>query len=462
MTIALSMIILSCVIALGKLLGRFKIWGVSFGVTWVLFIGIVFAHFGYNLNPEILHFMKEFGLILFVYSIGMQVGPSFFSSFMSGGIRLNCLATLVVILGAVVTLALIEITGIDAPTMIGVMSGAVTNTPGLGAAQQTFTDVTGLDSSNIALGYAVAYPLGVVGCIASFILLKFILFKKEDAVVPQSTAPSQDAAEVHTGAVIQKKIIVSKRKINGLQLAKLEFDKYLGANVVKIRRAGVEISVSPETRLQLGDVVTVSGTKSSAEAMEKVLGNSLKKLDHPNLFAIFAGIAFGCFLGSIPFHIPGIPQPIKLGLAGGPLIVSILISYFGPRFKMITYSTTSANLMIREIGISLFLACVGLQAGDGFVDSIVNKGGCMWILYGAIITIIPLLLSGAVGKLLMRMKYTTLIGVLAGATTNPPALAYASDQDKNNDAAAVGYATVYPLTMFLRVLVAQLLILFVI
>ena len=423
MTLALSIIILCTVIALGKILGRCKLFGISLGVTWILFVGIVFAHYGYILDAQLLHFVKEFGLILFVYSIGMQVGPSFFSSFRSGGVKLNLLASLLVLCGVAVTYFLIKVTGTDPATMVGVMSGAVTNTPGLGAAQQAYADATGGDPAVIAQGYAVAYPLGVVGCILSFILLKNFFRSEKPLAVPTQ----QEATETQvSGKLISRKISISKRKLNGAVLGKLEFDKYLGVNITKIRRAGIEIAARPDTILQMGDVLTVVGSEAAVTGMEKVLGNSIRRLNEPNLIAIFAGIALGCALGSIPIHFPGIPQPVKLGLAGGPLIVAILISCFCPRFKIVTYITTSANLMIREIGISLFLACVGLEAGSGFVDTIVNKA---------------------------------LIGVLSGASTNPPALAFAGEQDKNSDEAAVGYATVYPLTMFLRVLAAQLMVL---
>lgn len=483
MNIALSIIILSTVIALGKVLGKCKIFGISLGVTWILFVGIVFAHFGYVLDAELLHFTKEFGLILFVYSIGMQVGPSFFSNFRAGGVKLNLLAVMLIALGVLTTWVLVKLSGVPAPTMVGVMSGAVTNTPGLGAAQQAFADATGGDPSGIALGYAVAYPLGVVGWILTFVALKPLLSK-------QVTSPAYDAAladaasgkqadEDHPlakageeilaqgGKSISKKVIVSKSKLNGMSLGKLDFEKYLGAHVVKIRRAGIEITPTPQTLIQLGDVLTVVGSEPAIKGIEKIMGNSLKKLDEPNLIAIFAGIALGCLLGSVPFHIPGIPQPIKLGLAGGPLIVSILISYFGPRLKVVTYTTTSANLMIREIGISLFLASVGLQAGTGFVDTIVNKGGLIWILYGAIITVVPLAICALFGRLVLKVPFTTLMGVLAGASTNPPALAFANETARtlpkgSEDGAAIGYATVYPLSMFLRVIAAQMMILFMI
>lgn len=462
--IAHIMIILSLVIAFGKILGKTKIFGISFGVTWVLFIGIIFGHFGLTIDPNLLHFMKEFGLILFVYSIGLQVGPGFFSSFKSGGLPLNMLALTVVLLGAAVALGLHYATGTPVTTMTGIMSGAVTNTPGLGAAQQAYFDTTGSSALDIALGYAVAYPLGVIGCILSFILIKKLFYRTAPVKAKEEAHPVTDAkveaSEAKSGSYISRKILISKPKLNGMPLGKLELPEHFGATVVRINRSGVELEATPQTRLQYGDFVKVVGDKKAIEAVEKVLGNSLKRLDQPNLVPIFIGIALGCILGSIPVAFPGIPQPVKLGLAGGPLIVSILISHFGPRFKVITYTTTSANLMLREIGISLFLACVGLEAGEGFVETIVHGGGLKWILYGALITLIPVILGGVIGRYILKVDYNTLIGVLSGSCTNPPALAYAGEQDRSTDSAAVGYATVYPLTMFLRVLVAQLMILF--
>ncbi len=458
------MIILSVVIALGKILGRCKICGISFGVTWVLFVGIVFGHFGLTINPNLLHFMKEFGLILFVYSIGLQVGPGFFSSFKSGGLPLNMLALFVVAVGAAVTLGIHWLTGTPITASVGIMSGAVTNTPGLGAAQQAYFDTVGSSAPDIALGYAVAYPLGVIGCIMSFILIR-MFYKTSPVSASKGFAGASEKyvfekeADASKKNYVSRKILISKSKLNGMTLEKLDFPDHLGATVVRINRSGVELAATPQTRLSYGDLVTVVGSEMSVAAVEKVLGNSLKRLDQPNLIPIFVGIALGCILGSIPIAFPGIPQPVKLGLAGGPLIVSILISHFGPRFKVITYTTTSANLMLREIGIALFLACVGLEAGEGFVETIVHGGGLSWIFYGALITLIPVLLGGVLGRFVFKVDYNTLIGVLAGSCTNPPALAFASEQDRSTEAASVGYATVYPLTMFLRVLVAQLLIL---
>ena len=381
--IAHILIIISIVIALGRILGKTKICGISFGVTWVLFVGILFAHHGLTIDHNLIHFLKEFGLVLFVYSIGLQVGPGFFSSFRSGGLVLNGLAVFIIAVGVLVTVGIHFLADIPVTTVTGIMSGAVTNTPGLGAAQQTYFDITGNTANDIAQGYAVAYPLGVIGCILSFILIRIVLYRVSGA---------ESRSAVH-----------NERKTAG-----------------------------------------------------EVRGNS----DQPNLIPIFIGIALGCILGSIPISLPGIPQPVKLGLAGGPLIVSILISRFGPRFHIITYTTPSANLMIREIGISLFLACVGLEAGEGFVDTLVHGDGMKWIMYGALITVIPVLAGGFIGKYVLRLDYNTLTGVLSGACTNPPALAYASEQDRDSDKTGVAYATVYPLSMFLRVLAAQLMVLF--
>ena len=463
--IAHILIILSLVIALGKLLGNTKIFGVSFGVTWVLFVGILFSHFGLTIDGNLLHFLKEFGLVLFVYSIGLQVGPGFFSSFRSGGLGLNALAASVILTGVGVTLLILWLTGTPITTMVGVMSGAVTNTPGLGAAQQAFSDITGQSAPDIALGYAVAYPLGVIGCILAFIIIRKTIYRREPVIKTEDRKAStvtneQIKAKEHKGNYISRKILISKPKLSGVKLGDLKFPENLGATIVRINRSGIELAATASTRLQYGDMVKVVGSAEAVSAVEKVLGNSMKRLDHPNLIPIFVGIALGCILGSIPIMFPGIPQPVKLGLAGGPLIVSILISHFGPRFKVITYTTVSANLMIREIGIALFLACVGLEAGERFVDTIIHGGGLVWIFYGAMITVIPVLIGGVIGRYVLKIDYSTLTGVLSGSCTNPPALAYAGEQDKDTENAAVGYATVYPLSMFLRVLAAQLLILF--
>ena len=473
--IAHSIIILALVIALGKMLGKSKAGGISLGVTWVLFVGILFSHFGMTLDSNLLHFMKEFGLILFVYSIGLQVGPGFFSIFRSGGLKLNLLAIFICLCGAATAIAIHFLADIPMTTITGIMSGAVTNTPGLGAAQTAYADSFGSNAPDIALGYAVAYPLGVIGAIASFLIIKQCFYRKGNVIVTSEKksedidirAEEKEAQKViiskHVEAAdtrfISRRFIISKRSLNGVTLGRLNFEEVLGASVTRIRRAGLDFKASPDFKLQYGDLVTVVGSKESVAGVEKVLGNSLKRLDEPNLIPIFIGIALGVLLGSIPVTFPGIPQPVKLGLAGGPLIVSILLSHFGPRMNVITYTTASANLMLREIGICIFLACVGLEAGNGFVDTVVNNGGLIWIAYGALITVIPLMAAGIIGRYVMKLDYLTLIGVLSGASTNPPALAFASEQDKSTDTASVSYAAVYPLTMFMRVLIAQLMIL---
>lgn len=540
--VAHSVLILSLVIAFGIMLAKIKVAGVSLGITWILFVGIVFGHFNMTLNEHLLHFMKEFGLILFVYSIGLQVGPGFFSAFKKGGLTLNLLAMLVVFLGVVITIILHFVTGTPITTMVGILSGAVTNTPGLGAAQQANSDLNGIDAPEIALGYAVAYPLGVVGIILSLIALKYILrinTKTEEAeaerglghiqeltvrpisfeirneaidgkkikdirplmnrdfvisrvqyhdgqetelansdtilhlndkILVISTPKDIEAISVFFGKqidmqweqldkkLISRRILITKPELNGKMLSQLKIRNNFGASITRVNRSGVDLVAAPQLQLQMGDRVTIVGSELAVSHAEKVLGNSMKRLDHPNLIPIFLGIALGCILGSTPFVFPGIPQPVKLGLAGGPLIVSILISRFGPQYKMITYTTMSANLMLREIGISLFLACVGLGAGKGFVETVIYDGGYVWVGYGVIITIVPLLIAGLVGRYVFKLNYYTLIGVLGGSTTNPPALAYSNDLT-SCDAPAVGYATVYPLTMFLRVLTAQILIL---
>ena len=540
-----SILLLSIVIALGIQLGKIKIFGISLGITLVLFVGIVMGHFGFTMNPEILHFFKEFGLILFVYSVGMQVGPGFFSSFKQGGVTLNMLACGIVFLGVVTALVIHYVTGVPIPTMVGILSGAVTNTPGLGAAQQAYTDMFGVADPTIALGYAVAYPLGVIGIILALIVIRYafrVNFEKETeqlnsedsshnneakpislivknpAIFGKTVAEisslierdfvvsrvwrndnkqiemasaqtvlneddkifvittEQDAETIKAfigiefemerkqwirmeSQFINRRILVTKPELNGKRLGQLKLRKLYGINITRINRSGIDLVATPNLTLQVGDRVNVVGTESAVTNVEKVLGNSLKRLNEPNLIAIFVGIALGIFLGSIPLTFPGIPQPVKLGLAGGPLIVAILVSRFGYHYKLITYTTQSANFMLREIGITLFLACVGIGAGDGFVDTIVNNGGFAWIGYGFIITFLPLIIIGSIGRYFCKVNYFTLMGLIAGSTTDPPALAY-SNATAGNDAPAVGYATVYPLTMFLRVLTAQLMILF--
>lgn len=542
--VAHTVLLFAAVIAIGILLGKIKIFGVSLGITFVLFVGILLGHFGFEVNHDILHFMKEFGLILFVYSVGLQVGPGFFSSFKKGGITLNMLAMTIVLLGVAVTIVIHFITGIPMQTMVGILSGAVTNTPGLGAAQQAFSDMNGGGDSTIAMGYAVAYPLAVVGIIFTIVILRYIFRinmeketksltdnenSKDDqielvslevsnpaiygktiedihklierkfvisrvlhtrnntteiaycktmlfegdrvyvATTPKNMEPviaflgnvikmNQDEWDMLDSNLVSRRILITKSGVNGRSIRQLNLRNNFGVNITRVNRSGVDLIADPNLYLQIGDRVTVVGDEKAIQGVERVLGNHLKRLREPNLMPIFIGIFLGVLLGSIPFHFPGIPQPVKLGLAGGPLIVAILISVFGPKYHLVTYTTMSANLMLREVGICLFLACVGLGAGGDFVDTIVNKGGLSWIGWGIIITLIPIVTVGILGRTVFKLNYFTLMGLLAGSMTDPPALAY-STSTAGNDSPAVSYATVYPLTMFLRVLTAQLLIL---
>ena len=541
--VAHSVMILSLVISLGLLLGKIKVANISLGLTWVLFVGITFGYFCFNLDEHLLHFLKEFGLILFVYSLGLQVGPSFFSSFGKGGLRLNMLAISTIAISIVVTVILFYTTGTPITTMAGILSGAVTNTPGLGAAQQANSDLNGIDDPSIAASYAAAYPIGVIGAILIFLLLKYILCihtgKEEEAAkrglgateeltvrpfsvcvkneqivgrtVRQIAEISQrdfvisrmlvDGAASPTDVIngstvlnlndkllitaaprdieaiiaclgepttvdwekcdkghISRRILITRPEINGKTLAQLRIRSLFGANITHVYRSGVELVAAPHLQLQMGDKVTVVGSELAISHTEKRLGNSIKRLNIPNLIPIFLGIALGCLVANIPFYLPGIQTPLKLGLTGGPLVVAILIGFLGPRFHLITYNTISSNLMIREIGLCIFLACVGLGTGKEFIDTVFNGNGLAMVGYGAIITMLPLLIGGLIGRYAFHLNYYTLIGVLAGANTNPPALRYANDLTAS-DSPAVAYSTVYPFAMFLRIITIQILIL---
>ncbi|MCD8313003.1 MAG: putative transporter [Bacteroidales bacterium] len=545
--IAHSLMLIAFVIAAGLFIGKFKFKGITLGSTWILFVGIVVSHFGLRVNPQILSFIKEFGLILFVYSIGLQVGPGFFHSFKSGGLKLNLLAIGLVLLAVAATYVIHLVTGESLTTMVGVMSGAVTNTPGLGAAQQTLSDlshsgvsVSAGAASALTSGYAVAYPIGVVGVILVLITVKAIfkidLKKEADALNSgeniATTAMSyafevknpalygkavkevdrqvsgqfvisrlrrDDGIIIPTGEtvleegdqlliitskdheetvkmVFGKEIVLDKKawerldthmvvktytvtkpELTGKKLSELNIRSTYGVSITRVNRAGVDLVANSNLALQLGDTLRIVGSENSVRKMRQVFGDSMSGLNHPFLIPIFFGILLGVIFGSIPFKFPGIPQAIKLGLAGGPLIVAILFGYFGPRLGANVYTTTSANLMIREIGIALFLAAVGLGAGENFVSSIVS-GGYWWILYGAIITIIPNLLIAVLGRWVFKLNFYQITGLISGATTDPALLAFAQDAYGTNYT-SVNYATVYPLSMFLRVLVAQLLIL---
>ena len=533
---------LAIAIAAGIFLGsKLKFKGITLGITWILFCAIACSHFGMTLDPLVESFAKDLGLILFVYSIGLQVGPSFFSSFGKGGLNLNLLAAGIVLLSCVTAYIIHLLSGVDIATMTGVLFGAVTNTPGLGAAQQTYQDLTGVANPDIASGYAMAYPLGVVGIIFSLLALRWIFRIKMDKEEEQVKAekgeehpivhfdvelmnPQVDGIRVrdlsllthvtlvvsrildkdgnefmpdadtilHVGDkvrfvgdqinertilllgpkteieweekeknihLVNRHIIVTKPKINGKRIMDLKIREAFQITITRVRRAGIELLATPELRLQMGDRLTVVGENEAVDKVAKAFGNSSKKLDAPNLASLFFGIVLGVTLGSLPIALPGLSQPFKLGLAGGSLIVAILIGAFGPKYHLVTYTTTSANLMIREIGIALFLASVGFGAGKTFVPTLLG-GGYVWIGYGVLITLLPLLIIGIIARKGLKLDYFTLMGLIAGSTTDPPALAYATSQSSQNDRAAVAYSTVYPLTMFLRVLTGQLMILF--
>ena len=550
--VAYSILLFSLVIASGLWLAKFKIKGISIGTTWILFVGILVSHFGFRPDPDVTSFMKDFGLILFVFSIGMQVGPGFFSSFKKGGVKLNLLAVAVILLAALTAVLISVISGEDLKTMVGVMSGAVTNTPGLGAAQQTLSDVmmaegadratAAAESSKLASAYAVAYPIGVIGVLFLLIIFKAVFkvdLEKEQAELDAESSESTDTARrmhcevanpavfgrtlshvlagenisivvsrmlrdgvvsIPTGdTVLQKgdkllivtsqkdvdririifgdeipmhyedwlnmqselftqKMVVTRSEVTGKRIKDLKLREKYGVSVSRVVRAGLDLVARPDLILQVGDSLKLVGPKSSMGDVAKIIGNKPSSLTHPNLVPIFAGIALGIILGSVPIRFPDIPQPIKLGMAAGPLIVAILLSHFGPKWKITTYTTFSANMMLREIGISFFLAAVGFGAGETFVSSLM-AGGFWWILYGALITLIPLIIVSVVGRLVFKLNFYQICGLISGSTTNPPVLAFAQGA-YGTDYTSLNYATVYPLSMFLRVLVAQLMVLF--
>lgn len=540
--VAHSVMILSLVITLGLCLGKLRVRGVSLGLAWILFIGLLFGHFSLGLDEHLLHFLKEFGLILFVYSIGLEVGPSFFSSFRNGGKSLNLLSVIVIALSIATTLVIFSATDTPITSMAGILSGAVTNTPGLGAAQQAFSDLRHIDAPTIAAGYAVAYPVGILGVIFAFILLKYVLrinkqqeeneaqtgrghleemtlntfsvrvtnsmifgstvrhlreLLQRDFMISRILRPESDNhREVVNGQttinegdtllvvsqpaavepicalvgeqtemdwehfgneLITRRILVTRASINGRTIAQLKIRATFGVNITRVNRAGVDLIATPHLKLQMGDRVTVVGTELAISHTEKLLGNEMKRLNAPNLIPIFLGIVLGCFVANIPFVLPGINESLRLGLTGGPLIVAILIGHFGPKYNLVTYNTISANLMIREIGICIFLACVGLGTGKDFIATVASESGMTWLLYGLAITMIPILLGGLIGRYAFHINYFTLMGVLAGANTNPSALAYASEMT-HTDSPSVGYANVYPFAMFLRIVTIQILI----
>ncbi len=548
-SLANTILLYSFVIFAGIYLGKIKIFGVSLGVTFVLFVGIFMGHFGYIVDPDVLHFLREFGLILFIFSIGMQVGPGFFSSFKEGGVKMNALAITGICLNVAIMLAIYFIQGgsegsTSISQLVGIMSGAVTNTPGLGAAQQTFLQVNpeGYDvSQQMSMGYAAAYPLGVVGIIITMLLIKKIFKINTDAeiaeiendektsllaphmmtlkvtnnmieglsmlklhtliscdyvisriekpdghiIIPTSqdiiqegdlclVVCSQQDEEIFTrfigpivdkkwemdkGPVVSRRILVTKTEYNGVKLGSMRLHSAYKLNVTRVNRAGVDLLAAPNLRLQMGDRITVVGKLDDINILANKLGNSMKRLNEPNLITMFIGIFLGILVGSIPLQFPGMSVPMKLGLAGGPLIVAILIGAYGHKFHLVTYTNSSANLLLREMGICLFLASVGIAAGKDFVATVFNTQGAIWVGYGFIITVIPLIVMGIIARAKYKLNYFSIIGMMSGGYTDPPALAYAN-KVANNDAPAVAYSTVYPLTMFMRVIAAQVVILF--
>ncbi|MFK8294672.1 putative transporter [Capnocytophaga canimorsus] len=547
-SVAYTVIVYSVVIALGVALGKVRIGGISFGIACVLFAGIAAAHFGFTVNHEVQHFIKEFGLILFVYTIGLQVGPGFFASFQKEGLKLNSLAIIAVVCCVATVIAIHYLLDIDMPTLVGIMSGAVTNTPGLGAAQATVTDLSGgtISTSVLSTGYAVAYPFGVLGIIIVMLAMKSALrinintekrlhnwkhhddqssiariaveidnpalFGKRLSVINETLNFSfiisrifkRNTSEEHLAdnqiileekdvalivcdkknvekllnlmgkqvqaadfftedekqmKIVSRRINVTQRSAYTKKLSELNVRGRFGVTITRVFRAGLEFIPSPNTKLQFGDTITVIGDEANIQLISKEFGNSKKRMRTPHIAELFLGITLGVLVGSIPFHIPGIPVPVKLGLAGGPLIVAILISRYGGRLSVTHYVSQSANLMVREIGIVLFLASVGLDAGKTFMETILHGEGLYWMLIGALITLIPLIITALVSRFNYKLTYLETCGLLAGASTDPPALAFAHDVT-NSDTPALTYASVYPLTTFMRIMVAQLLIVF--
>ena len=536
-----AVVVLSLISAIGLGLGKIHVCGISLGVTFVFFAGILAGHFGLSIDPQMLNYAESFGLIIFVYALGLQVGPGFLSSFRKGGVTLNMLAIAVVILGTFLAVVCSYTTGVSLPNMVGILCGATTNTPALGAAQQTLKQM-GLESSTPALGCAVAYPLGVIGVILAVLLIRKLLVRREDLEVQEKDDANKTyiaAFQVHNPAIFNKsikdiahmsypkfvisrlwrdgnvsiptsekiikegdrllvvtsekdalaltvlfgeqentdwnkedidwnaidsqlisqRIVVTRPELNGKKLGALRLRNHYGINISRVYRSGVQLLATPELTLQLGDRLTVVGEAAAIQNVEKVLGNAIKSLKEPNLVAVFVGIILGLALGAVPFSIPGISTPVRLGLAGGPIIVGILIGTFGPRLHMITYTTRSANLMLRALGLSLYLACLGLDAGAHFFDTVFRPEGLLWIGLGFGLTLVPTVLVGFFAFKIMKIDFGSVSGMLCGSMANPMALNYANDTIPG-DNPSVAYATVYPLSMFLRVIIAQVLLMF--
>lgn len=546
-SIAHIALLYAIVIALGVYLGKIKVGGISLGVTFVLFAGIAAGHIGFTAPTNILSFIQDFGLILFVFMIGLQVGPGFFESFRKGGVTLNLLSAGLILLNIAMMFVCYFVffdtsNPKNLPMMVGTLYGAVTNTPGLGAANEALTTVfSNGEVPQIASGYACAYPLGVLGIIGATIAVKYICrikLEKEEEQLTQEEAENtavkphfmhlkvtnsyledrtiaqvheflnrdfvctrilheghvtmpKGASHLHIGdllfvvcaeddaeaiiafigpeievdwkkqdePMVSKRILVTRSSINGKTLGQMHFSSVYGVNVTRITRQGMDLFASPSLSLQVGDRIMVVGPENSVNRVASVMGNSIKRLEAPNIATIFVGIILGILFGSFPFAIHGIPVPIKFGIAGGPLIIAILIGRYGYKFRLVTYTTTSANMMLREIGLVLFLASVGVKAGNGFWDTVVQGDGLKYVYTGFLITVIPILIIGTIARLKYKFNYFTIMGMLAGTCTDPPALAYANSVC-SKEAPAVGYSTVYPLSMFLRIFTAQIIVLF--
>lgn len=536
-----AIIVLSLISAIGLGLGKVHFFGVSLGVTFVFFAGILAGHFGLSIDPQMLNYAESFGLVIFVYALGLQVGPGFFSSFRKGGVQQNMLATGVVLIGTLMAVAGTYLIPISLPDMVGLLCGATTNTPALGAAQQTLKQM-GVDASAPALSCAIAYPLGVVGVILSILFIRKVWVRDKDLTVKDidnANQPFIAAFQAHNPAIFNKsikeianlsypkfvisrlwrdgkvciptsetvirendrllvitserfapaltllfgeqehtdwnkddidwnaidsrlisqRIVVTRPELNGKKLGSLHLRNLYGINISRVYRSGVQLLATAGLRLQLGDRLTVVGEAAAVHNVEKVLGNAVRSLKEPNLIAVFIGIILGLALGAVPFNIPGISAPVRLGLAGGPIIVGILIGTFGPRIHMVTYTTRSANLMLRALGLSLYLACLGLDAGEHFFETVFRSEGLLWIGTGFLLTIVPVLIMGILAFKWLHVDFGTVVGVLCGSMANPMALTYANETIPG-DNPSVAYATVYPLSMFLRVIIVQVLLTF--
>ena len=539
-TMVQAVIIISLVSALGLYLGRIKIFGISLGITFVFFAGILAGHLGIVVNKDMLYFAQSFGLILFVYALGLQVGPGFFSSLKKGGVAMNMMGLGVILLGLIMTVGLHWVTGVSLSNMVGLLCGAVTNTPALGAAQQALLQIDPANTKGVtdmALACAVAYPLGVVGVILAIIILRALFADKKQKDLKEQRDTTTYVAEFHVSnpaiyeksikdvmkltdkhfvisrvwrngkvsiptsdtllhehdhlliisvksdvenikvlfgeqenvdwnkadidwnaidsQLISRRIAVTRNRVNGVKLGSLRLRNLYGINITRVNRAGIDLLASPDLRLQIGDRLTIVGEANSVNTVGKILGDEIKRLNNPNLLAVFIGISLGMLLGALPITLPGMSTPVKLGIAGGPIIVGILMGAFGPRFHLTTYTTMSANLMLRLLGIIIYLAGLGIDSGVHFFETVFRAEGLLWIGLGFLLTIVPVLIVGFISSQFFKLDYAHNVGMLCGSMANPMALSYANTT-VDGDEPSVSYATVYPLSMFIRVISAQL------